>query len=487
MKLRSFVPPYLLLFVLHLAAFAQSPRIQWSKDVNALNYWAADVDGDRIMEVVLTETNSIKFLNARDGKLKAQIEPPRGYSTFGMAQTGRFDGESTGTAVSFFSPENNTVVIQMYDLRFGRKKWGSKPLSVVSKYAFLSTARLRNRDLEDLIVYDVADGNAHRYATIHVLDGTTGLIRWQKVFNRDEVVDIAPVDIESRGTTALLVQSQDGVIALDYQNGKKKWQLRPPCPLPGGFLTGAGGFRPKQLERTHQVRTVLEDTFFLLWSTEREAIIQAFDISKGKLLWQRALGYPAKYFQLANVDRDKNCEIIFYNPAEATLLIIDGATGVLQLEKPGINPWSGQIAVVDVDGDGINDLLHDSNGRMTACEGSTGKDIFEFAVPSFRPSWNSIDYSNPEHPVFSDFDGDGSPDILFSSRFEYALFDLGSKARKWSLPKAIDPNVDQFPSFRWNVDLDSEEEMLFVDQVYDFANNRYSIRRLMLIDPRAEK
>jgi hypothetical protein len=133
------------------------------------------------------------------------------------------------------------------------------------------------------------------------------------------------------------------------------------------------------------------------------------------------------------------------------LVVLAGDTGALQWAVDGVDGHAG-VALADVDGDGVSDLLTvDRDGHPVLFDASG------------VVSWTSSAVASASYPLpaVADLDGDGSPEALVDD----VVLNGVTGALEAELPSS--PTEPYRMATAGDLDLDGTQEILFGDTVYD--------------------
>ncbi|WP_050428547.1 PQQ-binding-like beta-propeller repeat protein [Chondromyces crocatus] len=205
-------------------------------------------------------------------------------------------------------------------------------------------------------------------------------------------------------------ETTDGVYVLDAKTGRQRKLL---------FTPGRGD---------HDVGGIAVDGNRLFFTTDNGQVIAT--TLEGKSLWQAHLrGKVRPAPALAHLNGDKQLDVVV-GDEEGQLSALNGATGEpLWRAQTGKNEYGargfvGAAAIVDVDGDGRDDVIAGArDGVLTAYRGRDGEVL-----------WQTVSASGMHaSPQIVDIDGDGAPEVLAAWSYGVvALLDVRTGHQRWA-------------------------------------------------------
>ncbi|MEO0211222.1 MAG: PQQ-binding-like beta-propeller repeat protein [candidate division WOR-3 bacterium] len=156
---------------------------------------------------------------------------------------------------------------------------------------------------------------------------------------------------------------------------------------------------------------------------------------------------------IVDVDGDGLTEIVF-GSCDYKMYCLNGATGAQKWSFPTGNRIYSSPAVADVDGDGSLEVVFGSDDYKFYClTGSNGALEWSFTTGNYVDS----------HPTITDLDGDGLPEIVFGSSDDRLYCLNGSGGQKWSFLTGGD--VVCAPAVA-DLDADGDMEVVFGSKDY---------------------
>ena len=493
----KYLRPFILLVVaVHTSVIAQSPKVQWKRETQFPSFGSVDIDDDGFLDLAIGNNNVVQFLDGRSGCMKAQIQFRRPGSDWidlwtrhwpdVLEMVGEFDGQSKGMLQAYSSEKNDRFILQNYLLNTGRRQWQTAPLAV-SDGDFQARAATRGTSCHYDIIVSGYTFSADRWRTvIYVIDGSNGFVRWRKFV--DVGTQLKIVDAGADGRNEILISAFGSVDLLDASTGKLKWHIAPQAPAKGAFFWPGDvvGLQPgpdthsKSAEIFPRLAGDNNEHLLIKWTVDTNSILQAYGIADKKLLWEQSFNARVQVSAVSNVDHDDNNEVLVR--AEQIISVLDGKTGDVQWTKSYdlFSSRVGEVAAVDIDNDGCNDVVFHKRydpAMILGCDGQTGFQKWQFNVSGIHPFFAQSITRGSQRSVFKDFDHDGSPDLLahaYAVGSEWQLYDLRTQTIKWSLPDAA--GAETWMGTVGNMDRDASLEIPF-EEVSFFSGEVWSPHR----------
>jgi hypothetical protein len=354
--------------------------------------------------------------------------------TFSSLQVGQVDNDPQLEIIIAVG-----VSIQIHD---GRTLEGERSFGLVD-------------DARDITVADVdADGTVEVVCIapggLYVYDAATGDLEYRDAAHGGQALAVGQLDADN--ALELVVGRDDGTIAAD-----------------AGFVIDG---------LTHAVEWEKADGFGHFVRTGdvdgdgRDEIVAGFKSGTGIQVYNgdtRALAWSVPVFDLGavrvlDVEQDGSPEVVYGDDQWGGLHVLAGHNGAEKWGFDTQDPGVTDIAMGDVDGDGVSELLWGTGHR------STGPDYLHVVDPIARVrEWRSVDVTGPFYALDSgDVDADGSVELLHaalgrdtgSGAEAYYVHDGATRALEFESPAyGINASVSVWRLHSANVDADPQREI----------------------------
>lgn len=375
-------------------------RAIWAVLTRAPSYGsgaAGDINGDGKVEVVFGtyfNDENVYAVSGADGKVLWQFKSQGGPIDTSVLI---FDVNGDGQPEIIFG---DSAYGTLYCLNGkGEPLWQFKGQSGTDSPA---AAADLDGDGEVEVVYGTMKSGKDKPGYVNVLKGKTGAVVWSAEVPGHIQSEPALVDVNGDKVLDVLVTNWYGdkqLRALDGKDGKELWK----------FETGDDvyhGVSFFDFNKDGKPEIVVADRKGHVWMLAGET---------GQLIWKADLegemeGTVFGPTSLVDADRDGVPEIVVCG---LNLHLLD-AQGKLRWRKAygnGGHSIARGVAVADVDGDGIDDLVFGQLTTLYAVRSSDGQEIWKVDIHSGSDQNEGIDHA----PLLLDLDGDGRLDVFVVS------------------------------------------------------------------------
>lgn len=309
-------------------------------------------------------------------------------------------------------------------------------------------------------------------ASITVLDGATGTVKWTKT-QTSGYSGVAIADVNADGKPDVVgLDASKRAIALDGSTGALLWTSTVATtmtwPLPTVADVDADGM-PEVLMGEHVVNGedgTLARTFPLpagipYWGPtaadldldgDQEIIIgnSVYDLDGTKLWGTTVAGNYGHWVAVINADDDPEAEVVFIGGSKLAVHNHDGSE-IYQLSDVAMQR-PGPLCVADFDGDGDAEMAWASNN------------IFSVYELNGQKLWSTMGISDPSGLAGCsgyDINGDGIYEILFADQNDLFIFDGKTGTTLFKQPGHNSGTVFEYPTIA-DVDKDGSAEILYV-------------------------
>ena len=413
---------------------------------------AADIDGDRVPEILVLTSKGLYCLDGSDGQVEWSYSTRAGGY---LVHLGELDGDPSYEVLMFLQGTYGGTLISL-DATQGRAEWdvdirsliGLSDLdgdgrmeAVVRPYEDdarvfsldLGSGRInweyRTGNVYDAMIVDldggskevVVESETYPQNYLYVIDGRSGELKWKKEIGH-ETRPFQVADLDGDGVKEVLLGT-DEVEVLDGKTGKRKDVLRPErsgkvidilvasggeviavmwSESSGYFISiWAGGKPVRRISFKGEYREGL-----VVGATDREEVIvvgakklMALKMPTGSVAWALE-DFSDDLIEEVHALNDSKVTNILVKAGDS-LYLVDGRNGSLALSIEGTAHGFG-----DVSGDGSTDVvfgLH--SGNLLLIDGNSLRELWTFTDLLGREV-DSVDVG--------DFDGDGYVEILAS-------------------------------------------------------------------------
>ncbi len=370
-----------------------------------------DLTGDGVLDVILVANHNphaIQVLDGNSGEVWFQWPPSPTVHVHATLGFGDVDGDGIEDIVigqwdffGDFNLEGRVVVFQGGSGALLWEVWGG------GEDQFFGND-VQVVDLNGDGIAEVVDRNP---VFLVVLDGATGALKWRRDASLwAHFPRISFPDLDGDLDKEILIQfnqgqSGDHVWALlDSADGHTIWKHHHPFqttePTPPLFDANGDGFLD-----------LLYPSFLA------QGAIQALDGRTGSLLWLRYGNWPTQEFGVkilvADFDGDGMEDVLCRSQESAAgakngmIELLSGLTGLTTWSASGgpTEDLASSLEMLDVDHDGLQDLVAGSHTQIQAFHGATGQVLWSY-LPADQ-------YESPRVLRVADLDGDTTPEVVF--------------------------------------------------------------------------
>ncbi|GMU38666.1 MAG: hypothetical protein AMXMBFR22_28570 [Phycisphaerae bacterium] len=378
----------------HVAAPQESLRMMWSVDLKAPSFGSAaagDLNGDGKPEIVFgTYFNDghVYALNGADGRVLWKH---------------RSDGGPFDASILILDVDRDgKPEVLCADSAYGTLYCLNAKGEVVWKYKGQSgtdsppAAADLDGDGEMEIVYGTMKAG-DRDGFVNCLSARTGKGIWSVAVPGHIQSEPGLVEVNGDGVLDVLVTNWMGdnrLRALSGKDGKELWR----------FDTGDWiyhGISAADFDADQRPEIIVAD---------RKGTVWMLRATTGERIWETRLEGEAEGMvfaptTLVDADRDGIPEIVVCG---TNLHLLDSKGKVRWRNSYGYRSIARGVAVADVDGDGVPDLIFGEGTTLRAVRADTGGEVFAYDLKTKNDPYEGIDHA----PLILDVDGDGQLDIF---------------------------------------------------------------------------
>lgn len=377
------------------APSSQNQRTIWSLPTQAPSFGSAaagDIDGDGKPEIVFgTYFNDehVYAVNAEDGSLLWKHK-----SLGGPIDTSVliFDVNGDGKLEIIFGDSAYGTLFCLDGS--GKQVWQYQGQSGTDSPA---AAADLDGDGDIEVVYGTMKSRKAGTGFVNVLEGKTGKLVWSAAVPGHVQSEPALVDVNGDRVLNVLVTNWMGdnhLRALSGKDGSELWKFET-----GDWVYHGVSFF--DFDRDKKPEIVIADRKGQVWMLEGES---------GKTVWKAELegerdGMVFGPTSLVDSDRDGVPEIAVCG---WHLHLLDAKGRLLWRNEYGRRSIARGVAVSDVDGDGVEDLIFGHLTTLRMVRSDTGKELSAIDIRVGKDRYEHINHA----PLVLDLDGDGRLDVF---------------------------------------------------------------------------